>query len=80
VTLDHVDPMCSLFLSSSHSGMHALILLPKPHTKGIWVHNWLVILSHAVLRVIQVLPSFVMLSLACIFVKVLWSTIRRDVC
>jgi hypothetical protein len=35
VTLDHIDPMFSLFLSSSHFGLHALILLPKPHTLGI---------------------------------------------
>jgi hypothetical protein len=35
VTLDHIGPMCSLFLSNSHIGMHALILLPKPHTLGI---------------------------------------------
>jgi hypothetical protein len=37
VTLDHIDPMCSLSLSSSHIGLHALILLPKPHTFMIWV-------------------------------------------
>jgi hypothetical protein len=33
VTLDHIDLMCSLFLSSSHIGMHDLILystLPFP--------------------------------------------------
>jgi hypothetical protein len=35
VTLDHIDPMCSLFLSSTHIGMHALTLLPKSHTVGI---------------------------------------------
>jgi hypothetical protein len=35
VTLDHIGPMCSLFLSNSHIGLHALILLPKPHTLGI---------------------------------------------
>jgi hypothetical protein len=35
VTLDHIDPMCSL--SSSHIGLHALILLPKPYTVGIWI-------------------------------------------
>jgi hypothetical protein len=34
VTLHHIDPMCSLFLSSSHIGLHALLLLPKPHTLG----------------------------------------------
>jgi hypothetical protein len=37
VTLDHIDPMC--FLSRSHIGLHALILLPKPHTFRIWVHT-----------------------------------------
>jgi hypothetical protein len=34
VTLDHIDRMCSLSLSSIHTGLHALILLPKPHTLG----------------------------------------------
>jgi hypothetical protein len=34
VTRDHIDPMCSLFLFSLHIGLHALILLPKPHTLG----------------------------------------------
>jgi hypothetical protein len=79
VTLDDIDPMCSLSLSSSHIGLHVLILLPKPHTLGIWVRTWFVMLSHAVLRVVLVFPSFVMLSLACVFVRVLWSSIRRDV-
>jgi hypothetical protein len=32
VTLDHIDHMCPLSLSSIHIGMHALILLHKPHT------------------------------------------------
>jgi hypothetical protein len=32
VILDHIDPMC--FLSLSHIGLHALILLPKPHHLG----------------------------------------------
>jgi hypothetical protein len=76
VTLDHIDPMFSLFLSSSHIGLYGLILLPKSHTLGIWVHTWLAMLSHAVLRVLQVFPSFVMLSLACVFVRVLWSSIH----
>jgi hypothetical protein len=44
----------SLSLSSSHIGLHALILLHKPHTLGIWVHSWLVLLSHIVMSVIQV--------------------------
>jgi hypothetical protein len=34
VTLDHIDSRCSLFLSSIHIGLHALILLAKPHTLG----------------------------------------------
>jgi hypothetical protein len=41
-------------LSSSHIGLHPLILLPKPYTLGIWVHSWLVMLSHVILSVIQV--------------------------
>jgi hypothetical protein len=43
-----------LSFSSIHTGLHALILLPKPHTLGTWVHIWLVILSHAVMSVMQV--------------------------
>jgi uncharacterized membrane protein len=62
VTLDHIDPMCSLSLSSIHIGMHALILYISLILK-IWVHTWLVVLSHVVMSVIQVFPSFVMLSL-----------------
>jgi hypothetical protein len=46
-----------LSLSSIHTGLHALRLLPKPHVLGIWVHTWLVMLSHAVMSVIQVFPS-----------------------
>jgi hypothetical protein len=43
-----------LSLSMSHIGMHALILLPKPYSFRIWVYTWLVVLSHAVLSVVQV--------------------------
>jgi hypothetical protein len=43
-----------LSLCSSHIGLHALILLPKPRTLGIWIHSWLVMLSHAVMSVVQV--------------------------
>jgi hypothetical protein len=43
-----------LSLSSSHIGLHDLILLPKLHTFRIWVYNWLVMHSHAVLSVVQV--------------------------
>jgi hypothetical protein len=35
----------------------------------IWVHTWLVMISHAVISVVQVFPSFVILSLACVFVR-----------
>jgi hypothetical protein len=45
VTHEHIDPMCSLSLSSIHTGMHALILILKPHSSGIWVHTWLVCLA-----------------------------------
>jgi hypothetical protein len=31
VTLDHIDPMCSLSLSSIHTGLHAIILFSKPY-------------------------------------------------
>jgi hypothetical protein len=34
VTLDHIDLMCTLSFSSIHTGLHALILLPKPYTLG----------------------------------------------
>jgi hypothetical protein len=68
VTLDHTDHMCSLSLSSIHIGLDALILYLSLILR-IWIHTWLVMLSHAVLRVIQVFPSIVMLSLACVFVR-----------
>jgi hypothetical protein len=68
VTLDHIDPMCSLSFSSIHIGMHTLILFLSL-ILSIWVHTWLVMLSHAIMSVIQVFPSFVMLSLACVFVR-----------
>jgi uncharacterized membrane protein len=68
VTLDHIDPMCSLSFSSVHIGLHALILYLSLILR-IWVHTWLVMLSHVVMRVVQVFTSFVMLSFACIFVR-----------
>jgi hypothetical protein len=68
VTLDHTDHMCSFSLSSIHIGPHALILYLSLIVR-IWVHTWLVMLSHTVMSVIQVFPSFVMLSLACVFVR-----------
>jgi uncharacterized membrane protein len=68
VTLDHIDPMCSLSFYSVHIGLHALILYLSLILR-IWVHTWLVMLSHALMSVIQVFLSFVMLSLACVFVR-----------
>jgi hypothetical protein len=32
----------------------------------IWVHTWLVMLSHVVMSVIQVFPSLMVLTLACL--------------
>jgi hypothetical protein len=68
VTLDHVDPMCSLSFSSVHIGLHALVLY-RSLILRIWVHTWLVMLSHTVMKVIQVFPSLVILSLACVVVR-----------
>jgi uncharacterized membrane protein len=68
VTLDHIDSMCSLSFSSIHIGLHTLILYLRLILR-IWVHTWLVMLSHAVTSVVQVFPSFVILSLVCIFVR-----------
>jgi hypothetical protein len=56
VTLDHIGPMCSLSLSTIHIGLHALILYLSLILR-IWVYTWLVILSHAVMSVIQVFSS-----------------------
>jgi hypothetical protein len=68
VTLDHIDPMCSLSLSNIHIGMHALILYLSLILR-IWVHTCLVMLSHAVMSVIQVFPS-----LWCwVWLVLLWS-------
>jgi hypothetical protein len=68
VALDHIDPMCSFSTSSIHIGLHALIMYVSLILR-IWVHTWLVMLSHAVMSVVQVFPSFVILSLACVFVR-----------
>jgi uncharacterized membrane protein len=68
VTLNHIDPMRSLSLSNIHTVLHALILYLCLILR-IWVYTWLVMLSHAVMSVVQVFPSFVMLSLACVFVS-----------
>jgi hypothetical protein len=69
VTLDHIDPMCSISFSSIHIGLHALILYLGSYF-SIWVHTWLVMLSHVVMSVVDVFPSYMMLSLTCVFVRV----------
>jgi hypothetical protein len=68
VTVDHIDSMCSLSFSSIHISIHALILYLGLILR-ISVHTLLVMLSHAVMSAIQVFPSFVMVSLACVFVR-----------
>jgi uncharacterized membrane protein len=68
VTLDHIDPMCSLSFSSVHIGLHYLIMYLSLILR-IWVHTWLVMLSHAVMSVVQVFSSFVIFSLACVFMS-----------
>jgi hypothetical protein len=68
VTLDDIDPMCSLSFSSIHIGLHALILYLSLILR-IWVYTRLVMLSHVVMSVVQDFPSFVMLSLAGVFVS-----------
>jgi hypothetical protein len=85
VTLDYIDPMCSLSFSIIHIGMLALILNPSLVLR-IWVHTWLVMLSHVFMSVVQVFPSFVMLSLACVFVRdglpsvEMWFDLGEDQC
>jgi hypothetical protein len=68
VTLDHIDPICFLSSSSIHIGLHALILYLSLIFR-IWSYTWLLMLSHAVMSVIQVFPLFMMLSLAYVFVR-----------
>jgi hypothetical protein len=67
VTLDHIDPMC--FLSLVYTLVCMVQYCYLSLVLRIWVHTWLVMLSHAVMSVIHVFPSFVMLSLAFIFVR-----------
>jgi hypothetical protein len=45
-------PMCSLSLSSIHVVLHALIHYLSLMFR-IWVQTWLVMLSHAVMSVVQ---------------------------
>jgi hypothetical protein len=64
---DHIDPICFLPLVTH---LHALIGLPIPYTPiglGLWLVD---LLSPAVMSIIQVFPSYMMLSLPCVFVRV----------
>jgi hypothetical protein len=67
VTLDHIDAMLSL--SSIHIGLHALHTITSVSYFRIWVQTWLVMISHAVMSIVQVFPSFMILSLAYFFVR-----------
>jgi hypothetical protein len=66
VFLDHIDPICFLPLDTN---LYALIGLPIPYIPiglGLWLVD---LLNPAVMRVIQVFLSYMMLSLACVFVR-----------
>jgi hypothetical protein len=58
-----------LSLYSSHIGLDALILLPKPHTFRIWIYTWLVMLSHAVVSVVQVFHLYDVKFGSCLSVR-----------
>jgi hypothetical protein len=67
-----------LSLSSSHTGLNALILLPKPYNFRNWVHTSLVMLNHALMCVIQVFHSL-WCWIWLVLVREMWSPIRWDV-
>jgi hypothetical protein len=67
VFIDHIDPIWFLPLVTH---LHALIGLPIPYIPiglGLWLVD---LLSLTVMRVVQVFSSYMMLSLACVFVRV----------
>jgi hypothetical protein len=66
VFLDHIDHICFLPLVTH---LHALIGLPIPYIPtglGLWLVD---LLSPAVMSVVQVFLSYMILSLACVFVR-----------
>jgi hypothetical protein len=66
VFLDHVDPIWFLPLVTH---LYALIGLPIPYIPiglGLWLVD---LLSPTVMSIVQVFPSYMMLSLACVFVR-----------
>jgi hypothetical protein len=67
VFLDHVDPICFLPLVTH---LHALIELPIPYIPirlGLWLVE---LLSPALISCRTSLSPYMMLSLACVFVRV----------
>jgi uncharacterized membrane protein len=66
VFLDHIDHICFLPLVTH---LHVLIGLLIPYIP-IGLGLWLVDLLRRSGSVIQVFPSYMMLSLACVFVRV----------
>jgi hypothetical protein len=63
---DHIDHICFLPLVTH---LHALIGLPIPYIPiglGLWLVD---LLSPTGICVIQVFPSYMILSLACVFVR-----------
>jgi hypothetical protein len=67
VFFDHVDHICFLPIVTY---LHALIELPIPYIPigfGLWLVD---LLSYVVMSVVQVFPSYMILSLACVFVRV----------
>jgi hypothetical protein len=66
VFLDHIDPICFLPLVTH---LHALIGLPLlyiPIGLGLWLVD---LHSPTIMSVVQVFPSYMMLSLDCVFVR-----------
>jgi hypothetical protein len=57
--------------------MYALILLPKPYTFRIWVYIWLVMLSHAVMSVVQVFHLYDIEFGLCLSVRDVVSHLSR---
>jgi hypothetical protein len=66
VFLDHIDPICFLPLVTH---LHAVIGLPISYTPiglGLWLID---LLRPTVMSVVQVFPSYMMLSLACVLMR-----------
>jgi hypothetical protein len=68
VILDHINHMCSFSLYYTHwpTCFKYYYLSLILYDLG---SNLVSMLSHAVMSVVQVFPSFVILSLACVFVR-----------